>query len=337
MDSRDKFGGSTTSRSRVREEPRVGTACYEVQEGNRIDTSLLEERGAVAPARRTRIAQHWLLLAATLILLCGSVNAQERRVGLRGVVVDSVSGDPVAGATLSLNGRPALTETRRDGSFVFTAVSAPGERISVRKIGYEPMEAPVQAPSRDGWIDVGTIHISPISAALPAVVIRGGTRVRGEMAGFTGRAERGIGTFLSRGDIERHRFRRSSEILRTIPGLIVECRTGQCLVGFSRNRRPGVLDGTRTRFETDGGQGLGGDAPNEALSRVPSGSAPGRICPVAYYVDGMRFEGNLGIDEFPPEEIEAIELHKGPATTPMRFRSRGSTCGTIVIWTRAPN
>ena len=37
-----------------------------------------------------------------------------------------------------------------------------------------------------------------------------------------------------------------------------------------------------------------------------------------------------------PGTIEAMEVYRGPAETPAKFRQREAACGLIVIWTREP-
>ena len=54
----------------------------------------------------------------------------------------------------------------------------------------------------------------------------------------------------------------------------------------------------------------------------------------------MRVE-NASPDEFPPSDLEALELYSGPSTIPAQFAPRSftigqRTCGAIVIWTRLP-
>ena len=54
----------------------------------------------------------------------------------------------------------------------------------------------------------------------------------------------------------------------------------------------------------------------------------------------MRVE-NASPDEFPPQDVEGIELYAGSATIPPQFAPRfqsirTQTCGAVVIWTRLP-
>jgi hypothetical protein len=60
-----------------------------------------------------------------------------------------------------------------------------------------------------------------------------------------------------------------------------------------------------------------------------------RDCPPQYWLDGIPLM-NGSADEFSPDNVEAIELYAGPATTPPQFNTRGQTCGTVVVWSRLP-
>jgi len=70
-----------------------------------------------------------------------------------------------------------------------------------------------------------------------------------------------------------------------------------------------------------------------------SALGPRGDCPPQYWVDGMRVE-QASADEFPPNDIEALEIYAGQATIPPQFAPRAvqavKTCGVIVIWTRVP-
>jgi hypothetical protein len=59
-------------------------------------------------------------------------------------------------------------------------------------------------------------------------------------------------------------------------------------------------------------------------------------CAPDIYIDGLEARG-FRIDDMPPMEIGAIEVFRGPAETPVRFRRVfAAGCGVISIWTRAP-
>jgi hypothetical protein len=57
-------------------------------------------------------------------------------------------------------------------------------------------------------------------------------------------------------------------------------------------------------------------------------------CNPLIWVDGQQAPG-LEIDDILASDIHAIEVYRGPSTTPAQFVMNGSApCGTIVVWTR---
>lgn len=62
----------------------------------------------------------------------------------------------------------------------------------------------------------------------------------------------------------------------------------------------------------------------------------GSDCLPEYYVDGTPVR-SISIDDFTPNEIEGIELFRGPSEVPANLLSRRSACGLVMIWTRSPS
>ena len=85
--------------------------------------------------RRTLIG-----LALAVICIHGGVRAAHCQSStVRGVVVDTARGSPVARASVSLVVRPAVT-TDADGTFRFTAVPRGRSVLTVTAIGYTAAE-----------------------------------------------------------------------------------------------------------------------------------------------------------------------------------------------------
>jgi Carboxypeptidase regulatory-like domain/TonB-dependent Receptor Plug Domain len=112
------------------------------------------------------------------------------------------------------------------------------------------------------------------------------------------RTERGY--FITRSDIERSQARSTFELLRRIPGVrIANGRWG-----------PVVL------FERGGTGGV--------------------ACTPQLFIHRMAYDGSL--EDFPPDDVEAMEIYTGISTVPVELQSaRAHTCGAIVIWTRDPD
>lgn len=124
------------------------------------------------------------------------------------------------------------------------------------------------------------------------------SRYRG-LEDFQRRRLSGVGLFVTRAEIEERRPTRLSDVLRSLPGVRIE-RTGR-----------------------------------STILRFNAVSNHRRDCVPQYWVDGQHVRG-AEIDDFPPNDIEAVELYSGPAKTPLQFSSFGgvTTCGAVVIWSR---
>jgi hypothetical protein len=58
-----------------------------------------------------------------------------------------------------------------------------------------------------------------------------------------------------------------------------------------------------------------------------------RGCSLQLYVDGAPYDGML--DDFRPDDIEAMEVYAAGASVPPRFGGTRAGCGVIVLWTRS--
>lgn len=114
--------------------------------------------------------------------------------------------------------------------------------------------------------------------------------------GFYERQRGGIGTFVTRDEIQRQRPRYLSDVLRRMPGVQIE---------------RGVLGGATTTMR-------GGN---------------GRNCPVQFFVDGtLTYRYN--VDAVMPNDVEGLEIYRGSASVPPAFNKGTAGCGVILIWTR---
>jgi TonB family protein len=130
------------------------------------------------------------------------------------------------------------------------------------------------------------------------VLVHGRRDLRGALAGFYGRMERGQGRFFTAEAIEQSNARRMSDLLRGIPGLRIDQR----------------------RFGTQTYRMRGSNvAPLVWLDGVPMGAA------------------EVDLDNFDPRTFAGIEIYSGPATVPIEFtggRAMTTSGGTILLWSR---
>lgn len=227
-----------------------------------------------------------------------ALNAQERSGNVRGQVVDSAGG-PIVDAHVSIASARRFTRSDSAGTFRMARLPHDSVELLVRRIGYKPRKVIALPSDSSEWLRVLLEHDPAILEGVAVTAER--QRLRTDVEDFYRRRELGVGTYFTRADFASHNTLRTSDVLRNVPGL---------------------------RFiSIPGGNGI----------RFTATSIVRRDCTPMIWLDGQRAPG-LEIDDVPASDIEGLELYKGPSTTPMQFSpySSGSTCGTIVIWTRVP-
>jgi hypothetical protein len=240
---------------------------------------------------------------AAVLLLAGGIaaGAQPTLATLVGTVRDS-AGRPIPAVEVRFRGlNVAAARTNDSGGFRFTALPAGPTSIVVRRLGFAP--ATVNLRLRADRTDSLVVTLTAVATTIDGVLVRDEheTRSRRVLAGFWERRERGFGSFVTRAEIDRRDPHDFVDIARLVPSVSVQTRNGRKVIRFNRSSG-GVRD-----------------------------------CPPQYFVDGMRIESGSP-DEFSPEDVEAVEIYPGPATTPPQFVAPpfSFTCGAVVIWMRVP-
>lgn len=235
---------------------------------------------------------------ALLLALCAS-QANAQRGVVSGSVVDT-AGAAVEDADVGIVALRRLTRTNERGGFSFNNLPAAEIELSIRRLGYQPTKMTVVVGQGSESLRVVLRH-HPTTLEAFEVEEREMRRLLW-IEDFHRRRILGLGTYVSREDIENRRATRTSDLFRNLPGI---------------------------RFvSTQGRTGV----------RFVSAPIQRRDCIPMIWLDGQRAPG-MEIDEVVVTNIEGIEVYHGPSTTPMRFsQSQGSrsSCGTIVIWSRVP-
>jgi hypothetical protein len=213
---------------------------------------------------------------------------------LTGTVV-AADGKPLEGALVALLGTALSTRTDAKGAFRLAGLPAGTQSVEVRLLGYAPKRLTV---------DLSSLRESKLSAVLDerATVLNPVTvaaRKRTDLTGFEQRRQRGLGSYITREDIEKRGSYLTTDLFRTIPGVQVLWVNGAYEVQMAR---------TQT----------------------------GTYCPVQYFIDGSPFLATGDdIDQIlRPADIEGIEVYKSATETPIEYQKNGAACGVIVIWTR---
>ena len=202
---------------------------------------------------------------------------------------------------VGLSGRVSPVTTDDSGGYRLSGLAAGSTRVFARRIGFAPETLSIVVV--EGQVQRADFVLDVVPVELHAALVRADP-ARGKMGPFNMRRARGVGSFVTRGEIEKRQASSVSELLRYIPGVDVMQR-------------------------------MAGEPQPVRMQRSFSSSLPGN-CPVLMYVDGQPYpNGNL--DDFAPLSLEGIEVYKSASEIPAAFRTRDATCGLIALWTRDPD
>ena len=188
-----------------------------------------------------------LILAATL--LASGVQAQVDRPATTGPMVGGIirdtAGTPVADAEVAVVRGDRLQQfviTAADGKFLLTGMPAAVVPLRIRRVGYAMQQFNVDA--RLPASKTLDIVMTTVPTLLDEVTIAGS---QGRLREFYQRKEQrgGFAKFLEQSDIRRMGVTRSSEMFRTIPGIVLRNSAGGNTLRI-RDCQPMVwLDGQR--------------------------------------------------------------------------------------------
>ncbi len=237
--------------------------------------------------------------APAAIAAAGDTNQKSQRpvtvAKLSGRVL-SVTGQPVAGARVQLEGTIHAVDSRADGSFTLDSLPSGSQVVVARRIGYNPVEQAVELsaskPART------TLRFDQAVTLLPTVTTEA-QRVSGlDAVGFTQREKSGMGFYMDEKTIARRQAPKFTDILRTVPGIRVQTSGYTTQVYDARTQGTGCVN-----YVVDG-------SPWVSMN-------PGDI------------------DSFVlPDNVGAIEVYHGAETPPQFVIPGQGGCATIVIWTK---
>lgn len=213
---------------------------------------------------------------------------------------------------------------------------------------------PAAGSMTPGAADSGAVAARPDGAGSPGSLAQGGAArtatvkpaTADPVRGFEQRRSSGIGRFFTRADIERRGARQLSDILRAIPGLRVSAEGSDELDAPEHALAAAQGQSARSGGAPGGGAGgqgtpLRGSAADSARGADQSAyllqRLQNRACSADVFLNGLPFiPGPGGLDrDFRIEDIEAVEVYT-TGTVPAQFTTRGSECGTVIIWTVRP-
>jgi TonB-linked SusC/RagA family outer membrane protein len=242
-----------------------------------------------------RTFTRWYLSPLAALLYGGALAAQGPTATIRGQVTDSSAQRPLTGAEVYVVPEGATTATRgarvgATGQYTITGVPVGTMSVRVRFVGYLPKERTITL--RDGEASSINFALSPRSTQLDQVVITG-------TGGVTQR--RAVGNVIE--------TIKAADVLEVAPARSVEQLVGA--------RTPGLIV-----LPATGQVGTGAQLRIRGTSSLSLSNDP------LIYIDGVRMDasanrgqaqrGGAGasrLNDINPEDIESIEVIKGPAAS----------------------
>jgi hypothetical protein len=148
-----------------------------------------------------------------------SATTQRNRGTLAGHVV-TTDGQPIEGATVSIDEDVVSAKTARDGSFALAAAPSGTRMLAVRHVGYTESTMAVALSSTS--TRTLTAVLQPKVTTLPTVDVAGhALAVAGvyQRTGFARRKETGFGHYLTDDDIAKHNAGNATTLLEGVPGV----------------------------------------------------------------------------------------------------------------------
>ena len=245
-------------------------------------------------------------LLGTLLTIAPGLAAQNTGT-IAGRIVDAVSGVPIDAAYVHIDELSLGTDSRPNGSFILVNVRAGLYEVVVERLGFT--RGTQQVTVTAGGVATIEFQVSRDALRLDELVVTGtagGTRARA-IGNVVGRVE-------------------AVEIMEVAAVGTIQDLLGARESGLSFNRSSGNI-------------GTGSEMRIRGVSSVTMGSQP------LIYVDGIRVDNQTGggpnlrdggqvssLDDFSPDEIESVEIIKGPAAATLYGTE--ASAGVIQIITK---
>ncbi|HJS42889.1 MAG TPA: TonB-dependent receptor [Gemmatimonadales bacterium] len=212
-----------------------------------------------------------------------------------GRVIDQQSQLPLGGATVSLLGLQRQTATDSTGRFTQAGLGPGTYLLEVRAIGYGVTSWLLRL--KDGEVVDYVFEVAPLGVELEAVTVEGRPALaERRLREFEERRRGGRGVFITQEQVEKGHAATMGDLLRAVPGVRLNCRSGSCTAQMTRGARG--------------------------------------ICAADWVVDGMPATYSSS-PAMPVVGIVGVEIYRSPGEAPAQFLKSDSQCGVIVIWTKS--
>lgn len=256
-------------------------------------------------------------LFAALTAMCLSAFAAplpaEAQIRLEGRVVDDATNLPIAGARVEIFDftwqKLGQRSTDAQGGFNYPLRRPGSYHIRVGRTGYA-RTTPRLVTGAHSYINVEVrLKSDAVLMAPLTVVARSSSLTSPVLDNFHARMRLGMGTYITREDLQRMRPNAVSDVVTRVPGLFLA---------------------------SHGAMG------RQIYSGRSAGTSPG--CPAQIWVDGFLMNPRsrsgsevtgMTLDEaVRPQDVEGIEIYHGLSTVPAEFMSPDSRCAVIAVWTK---
>jgi len=242
-----------------------------------------------------------------------SADKQVQRGALfTGIVLTDSTRVPIANAEVFIAELSLRTRTNARGAFRFSEVPPGTWTFGVRRVGYGPLDAKLTFAANKSV--ERQIFLSRVAMLDSVRVVAGGPA----MIEFEENRRLGLGSFVTREDLEKERDRRLSTILASLKGANIIGGTNHAwIAGGSGSVREGL------HFPDKLEQSMGAKL----------------ACYSQVYLNGSLVykrstDPLFDINTLQPDGIEAIEFYPSLAVTPARYLDPNMPCGVVVIWSR---
>lgn len=160
------------------------------------------------------------LRLALLALVLTSVGAAAQ--SLRGRVIDSEMGTPLAGATVQIGKSGPVLRTDSAGQFVAQNLTPGITAVEIKQIGYEPTTFDIRIPD-SGFVS-GAFPLDFNGYLLPAVVVEArAAALMPRYTDFERRRQRKMGAYLRWDELKKQGASSVGDALRTVRGVRMAC------------------------------------------------------------------------------------------------------------------
>jgi len=242
-----------------------------------------------------RIAAYGVAILIALAAVGDGAIAQQTTTTITGQVTEARSNRPLAGVTIQVDGTRLGAVTTDDGRYRIASAPPGNQVLSVRRLGYASTRLPVSVAG--GGATTANVQLIPQATSLDEVVVTG-------TAG--GEVRRSIGNAVTTISAPEATQKSASQDLSSLigaraPGVAIAPATGRLGAAPTiqiRGRNSIGLDNSPLLY-------IDGVRVNNASAAGPV-APPGRLGGQASNVSGR-------LNDINPEDIESIEIIKGPA------------------------